>query len=933
MTHYIQSNFSLCMGKGITAAFALLAFLSLQCLQAQVEICYNRIDDDGDGFVDCHDPECVEVSECWQCLTEFYQVHSNSKLVSLDPAIGTYSLLAEISGASEINGAQFNVVDGHVYAPVKINGVHKLGMLSRDGSVADTGLQLPGNAIFYVGAISADGLMYISNALGIHMIDLNAETLSVVDLGVSHPGVADFSLDKTNGLFYGIGGGGVLKVFNPFDLSVSSYNLAGSISSDSGGFGAAWSCVDGSFFAYNNSSGKIYSVNVQDLTSTEVLNGTGNLSINDGFNCVNASPPFEGNCGDGLDDDGDGNIDCADVDCFSSNQCTLEICNNGIDDDNDGWVDCSDSECYTLHGCFEICDNGIDDNGNGLTDGDDPQCGTSAGVTGGLESNRRLSDKIAERNFGTIVKNPKEYRRKLNGQIPFDKHAQRSQFDIAAMIPVDVLGASVAESTPINLTGITNADEVAAADYYVEENRIASVLAIYSEDGVYEHTKYICDRLDGARLLDISYLYAMDGNFVSYELLNKHGQLEYAVSFAAHYEEDSGFHIENHWNLHEFTQDVDFYNFQIWAQSYEDVITLLEATLEELKGTDDIASINHSAIPRVFVMQGDYQNGQLRLVVKNKIQSPSLSFHGNVRRAESGVSVPVSYEFELDGNSEQIITIETGYLYDIGAAITCPGSADDAIFLADGAWGVDNSHGGATVNSFEVHEQLEMPNEETYQVERAVSLSAEVDDYVNVYRSLDPNLNAIDLSYFNSLAFEAAGNGLLEVTLVKSSIEEWSDQFRTTLDLSEAGSEHILFSNDFDSESDQLEMNDINMIVFTLVGQQQGFESRSLELQNVRFQNSVASDISLLEAREHLSVYPNPVQDWMNFELPYSLEEPGLIVLRTADGKEILRKEIGKRATREQVNVAVAGLPEGLYYFEVVSGSNILGSGKFMKVE
>ncbi len=37
--------------------------------------------------------------------------------------------------------------------------------------------------------------------------------------------------------------------------------------------------------------------------------------------CSNSSPPFETDCGDGIDNDGDGPIDCNDPDCFIDSAC------------------------------------------------------------------------------------------------------------------------------------------------------------------------------------------------------------------------------------------------------------------------------------------------------------------------------------------------------------------------------------------------------------------------------------------------------------------------------------------------------------------------------------------------------------------------------------------------------------------------------------
>ena len=80
-------------------------------------------------------------------------------------------------------------------------------------------------------------------------------------------------------------------------------------------------------------------------------------------------------CDNGIDDNGNGLIDCADPQCAGALVCQREICNDGIDNNGNGLVDCEDPQCAGSIYCRpEICDNGIDDNGNGLVDCDDPQC-------------------------------------------------------------------------------------------------------------------------------------------------------------------------------------------------------------------------------------------------------------------------------------------------------------------------------------------------------------------------------------------------------------------------------------------------------------------------------------------------------------------------------------------------------------------------------
>jgi hypothetical protein len=86
----------------------------------------------------------------------------------------------------------------------------------------------------------------------------------------------------------------------------------------------------------------------------------------------------ETNCGDYQDNDGDGLIDCADPDCYSSSFCPREICNDLIDNDDDGLIDCADADCYSSSLCIrEICNDLVDNDGDGLVDCADLDCTSS----------------------------------------------------------------------------------------------------------------------------------------------------------------------------------------------------------------------------------------------------------------------------------------------------------------------------------------------------------------------------------------------------------------------------------------------------------------------------------------------------------------------------------------------------------------------------
>ncbi len=110
--------------------------------------------------------------------------------------------------------------------------------------------------------------------------------------------------------------------------------------------------------------------------------GDGLVDCADVFQCAGETDcAFEDrnfNCADGIDNDGDTLIDCDDVvDCPNCN--VKEICNNRLDDDGDGLVDCADtvgvdSNCRDFVGCERECNNGVDDDGDGFFDYYDGDC-------------------------------------------------------------------------------------------------------------------------------------------------------------------------------------------------------------------------------------------------------------------------------------------------------------------------------------------------------------------------------------------------------------------------------------------------------------------------------------------------------------------------------------------------------------------------------
>ncbi len=84
----------------------------------------------------------------------------------------------------------------------------------------------------------------------------------------------------------------------------------------------------------------------------------------------------ESECTDLVDNDLDGDVDCADDDCFNDLRCedVESICNDNFDNDADDLKDCMDPDCFENDLCMfpeETCDDLFDNDGDELIDCDD----------------------------------------------------------------------------------------------------------------------------------------------------------------------------------------------------------------------------------------------------------------------------------------------------------------------------------------------------------------------------------------------------------------------------------------------------------------------------------------------------------------------------------------------------------------------------------
>ncbi|MEM6831491.1 MAG: DUF4114 domain-containing protein, partial [Bacteroidota bacterium] len=220
---------------------------------------------------------------------------------------------------------------------------------------------------------------------------------------------------------------------------------------------------------------------------------------------------------------------------------------------------------------------------NNVSDIVDSEEGASSGNDGGLESDGSLAAAISKRNFkrasegtGFNLKGHQEgiqsYKR--NRATGAGLHRYFPDSGLYEMEEVTV-------STPTDLIELTNATDVFATDHYQQDRRVAASLLISTKEGAYNHSKNICDRLNG-KSIEEAQVITFKGIDVIYAKIEEKasGATEYAAWFSAKNNED---HYETYslWSVDDYPNG-DYLNFQAWGSSPAHVFHILGYAVDQV---------------------------------------------------------------------------------------------------------------------------------------------------------------------------------------------------------------------------------------------------------------------------------------------------------------------------------------------------------------
>ncbi len=556
----------------------------------------------------------------------------------------------------------------------------------------------------------------------------------------------------------------------------------------------------------------------------------------------------------------------------------------------------------------------------------------------GLESNGKLANLIAKRNFnrkklGNVLD-------KKSVQQPFSKvkilHSKTASSKLQGYLPeTGMYGDETAHvSSPTDLLGITNAEEVFSLDMYKNDKRVSAVLATKTKGKVYDHSKAICDRLNNSSLEDVRTVTVRTHKIISSKIKRPNNITEYALSFSVKIGDTSN-ELFSLWNIDQYPEG-DYYNFQIWGSSFSQVFSIANHILDKFKEEKEFISTPvEDNIPKVFVKSGFYEKGKIYLNLVNKNKSNGITFKANISETEISATKEMTTTVNLNGKWNETITVDTGTLFDIGFSISTDDSVQkDALYLADGPWGVDYLDDYVTINEFKV-EKGEIANDDSnYQVERNSSVNGKVKGTVNLFRHLLPGELTLDVSQFNAIQFEIQNSMPVEVILVPENLSDWNNRLRKIVPASlEKTKQTIAFEEFVDASGNTMNLKDIKTIVFSIIGDYNQFVDFNLSVSNVTFGNSevLSVDDSIVFEETKILSYPNPFKSTTTIKL---VKQTQYIDIQVVDvlGRIVDRQKIDTSSTNKSVVYrSPRNLKTGVYRYLFYDDTKQKYKGSFIK--
>ncbi|MFY7653287.1 MAG: DUF4114 domain-containing protein, partial [Chitinophagaceae bacterium] len=475
-----------------------------------------------------------------------------------------------------------------------------------------------------------------------------------------------------------------------------------------------------------------------------------------------------------------------------------------------------------------------------------------------------------------------------NGILGIDAQIKLSSLMPNAMIDS---GFTAFNSSPIDITGFTNAKDVAATDYTLNNQCRAVAFITRTNDQPYTHTKAICDRLRNAAILGVESFTYEGINFLRYTINRGSGTIEYATHFTVgSYSNNDSLFVQSQWLTDAVAPYPTQLNFQLWAAAPYLVTDMLIEIVGKLKQLGIVTNVNAAILPEIYFVKGQKLNGKLGLTIKNtqnRLINAAIRF--NNKANEQAPIISSVQNLAIAAGTTQQLELNVNDLYESNIQLLADNKTTDLLYLGDGAWTLDFPANVTTIQQFTVtNADTNVHLNNRLAVQRNIQFVGKTSAYISAAKLLNGGGLPIDLSSYQSLQFWAKGGSTLKITFIKNSIANWDKQYAIRIPISNNWKEYGINLNELISanSTDKINATDVTGLVFSFEVPQGSHTTIDGGLKNIYFsKQEKPTDVANTNS---INLFPNPAKN--NFTLQFNspaAETVTVTVVELATGKTI----------------------------------------------
>ncbi len=294
----------------------IVVIISIQTARADntAATCTDGLDNDGDGFIDVIDPDCVlgGFVETMSCELDAFLVQTTTSQWDTINLVDGVAVSADDNFPTRINAIGYNVKDNRIWGVDRLAG-NRLVVSTRDAAGDWTTTVTPviaglSDPNFFTGDVNADGELHVVRGSGgtrtVSVIDLDPASVTYLTIirtyTVTHAldiTVADWAFNPIDDQLYGVGQDAQLYRYNPLTGARDDLGPAGVAANN---HGAVYFDVDGFFYVSDNLTGVIDRLDLRtppvsdyDETQSVFFSNGPSSSFNDGARCSAAPLPID----------------------------------------------------------------------------------------------------------------------------------------------------------------------------------------------------------------------------------------------------------------------------------------------------------------------------------------------------------------------------------------------------------------------------------------------------------------------------------------------------------------------------------------------------------------------------------------------------------------------------------------------------------------